>query len=112
MTVTTSPGTRWASGLVVVTAAVALLLLLVGALVLLGGGSDCPAPGPTPTDQARNSIPAAALVTYQRAARRYDIDWSFLASIGAQECDHGRCAGANEINSSGCGGPMQIAMRR
>jgi hypothetical protein len=52
------------------------------------------------------------LAIYQRAGRRYDIDWAFLASIGAQECDHGRCAGAKQINPSGCGGPMQIAMRR
>jgi hypothetical protein len=38
--------------------------------------------------------------------------WAFLAPIGAQECDHGRCTGAHQINPSGCGGPMQIAMRR
>jgi hypothetical protein len=94
-------------------AAVAVLpLVLVGAVVILGGGDDCPAPGPTPTEQARNSIPAAALAVYQQAGRRHDIDWAFLASIGAQECDHGRCAGAKQINASGCGGPMQIAMRR
>ena len=86
--------------------------MLVGAVVILGGGADCPAPGPTPTEQARNSIPASALAIYQQAGRRHNIDWAFLASIGAQECDHGRCAGAKQINASGCGGPMQIAMRR
>ena len=91
---------------------VGLQLTLVGALVILGGSTECPAPGPTPTDQARNSIPARALAVYQQAGRRHDIDWAFLASIGAQECDHGRCAGAQQINPSGCGGPMQIAMRR
>jgi hypothetical protein len=99
-------------GLAVVIVAVAIPLVLVGAVVLLGGSSGCPARGPTPTAQARNSIPAAALAAYQQAGRRYDVDWAFLASIGAQECDHGRCAGAREINPSGCGGPMQIAMRR
>ena len=94
-------------------AAVAILqLVLVGAVVILGGGADCPASGPTPTEQARNSIPASALAIYQQAGRRHNIDWAFLASIGAQECDHGRCAGAKQINPSGCGGPMQIAMRR
>jgi hypothetical protein len=93
-------------------ALVVLPLMLVGAVIILGGGTRCPAPGPTPTDQARNSIPAGALATYQEAGRRHDIDWAFLASIGAQECDHGRCAGAHQINPSGCGGPMQIAMRR
>jgi hypothetical protein len=85
---------------------------LVVAVVLLGSGTECPGPGPTPTEQAYNSIPASALVAYQQAGRRHDIDWAFLASIGAQECDHGRCAGAKQVNPSGCGGPMQIAMRR
>ena len=85
---------------------------MVCTAVILGGGADCPAAGSMPTDQAKNSIPAAALAIYQRAGQRYDVDWAFLASIGAQECDHGRCAGARQINSSGCGGPMQIAMRR
>ena len=85
---------------------------MVGFLVLLGGGGECPAPGPTPTEQARNSIPASALAIYEQAGRRQNIDWAFLASIGAQECDHGRRTGARQINPSGCGGPMQIAMRR
>ena len=92
--------------------AAAALVLGVGTVVILGSGADCPAMGSTPTDQAKNSIPATALAIYQRAGQRYDVDWAFLASIGAQECDHGRCAGAQQINSSGCGGPMQIAMRR
>jgi hypothetical protein len=90
---------------------VGLQLVLVGAVVILGGATECPAPGPTPSDQARNTVPSGALASYQRAGTRHDIDWAFLASIGAQECDHGRCAGANQINPSGCGGPMQIAMR-
>jgi hypothetical protein len=94
-------------------AVVALQLVVVGIVVVLGGGGgECPAPGPTPTEQARNSIPASALSVYQQAGRRHDIDWAFLASIGAQECDHGRCAGARQVNPAGCGGPMQIAMRR
>ncbi len=45
----------------------------------------------------------------EQAGRRFDIDWSFLASIGAQECGNGECAGTN---SSGCAGPMQIAYVR
>ena len=64
-------------------AATALMSLVVGTVVILGGGADCPAMGSTPTDQAKNSIPAAALVVYQRAGQRYDVDWAFLASIGA-----------------------------
>ncbi len=46
---------------------------------------------------------------YERAGARFDIDWSFLASIGAQECGNGECAGTNE---AGCAGPMQIAYVR
>jgi hypothetical protein len=101
----------WAT-LALVAVLAAAPIALVGALVILSGPGDCPAPGPTPTAQARNSIPAAALALYQSAGRRHDIDWAFLASIAAQECDHGRCDGATQINPSGCGGPMQIAMRR
>jgi hypothetical protein len=105
--------TRRTATLAILAALVAAQLMIVGVLVVLGGGgSVCPAPGPTPTEQARNSIPASALAIYQQTGRRHDIDWAFLASIGAQECDHGRCAGAGQINPSGCGGPMQIAMRR
>ena len=90
----------------------AVTTAVVGALAILGGGADCRAPGTVPTDEAKNAIPAEALAVYQEAGRRYDIDWAFLAAIGAQECDHGRCAGVHQVNASGCGGPMQIAMRR
>jgi hypothetical protein len=41
-----------------------------------------------------------------QAGTKFNIDWSFLASIGAQECGNGSCAGTN---SAGCAGPMQIA---
>lgn len=65
--------------------------------------------GPPATATAKAKIPAARLALYQAAGERFDIDWTFVASIGAQECDHGTCAGDN---GSGCAGPMQIAMRR
>jgi hypothetical protein len=64
--------------------------------------------GPTPSSYALQSIPPGRLELYQQAGARFDIDWSFLASIGAQECS-GECAG---VNSSGCAGPMQIAYVR
>jgi hypothetical protein len=54
-------------------------------------------------------IPPNRLRLYHAAARHFDIDWAFLASIGAQECHRGTCAGDN---GSGCAGPMQIAVRR
>ena len=53
--------------------------------------------------------PGVAAVLYRAAGRRFDLDWAFLAAIGAQECRHGSCAGDN---GSGCAGPMQIAYRR
>jgi hypothetical protein len=65
--------------------------------------------GPEPSAYARQSIPPERLRLYERAGQRFDLDWSFLASIGAQECGSGECAG---VNSSGCAGPMQIAYVR
>ncbi|MHB1569543.1 MAG: CHAP domain-containing protein [Solirubrobacteraceae bacterium] len=65
--------------------------------------------GEGPSDYALQSIPAERLALYEQAGRRYEIDWTFLASIAAQECASGTCAGAN---SSGCAGPMQIAYIR
>jgi len=65
--------------------------------------------GPTPSAYALQSIPPERLRLYQQAGSKFDIDWSFLASIGAQECNNGECAGTN---SSGCAGPMQIAYVR
>lgn len=71
------------------------------------GATTGPA-GPAPSRVAVKEIPPDRLALYQAAGRRFEIDWTFLASIGAQECDHGRCAGDN---GHGCAGPMQIAVR-
>ncbi len=65
--------------------------------------------GPAPSAYALQNIPPERLRLYEQAGTRFDIDWSFLASIGAQECGNGDCAGTN---SSGCAGPMQIAYVR
>jgi hypothetical protein len=65
--------------------------------------------GPKPSAYAVQSIPPERLRLYEQAGTRFDIDWSFLASIGAQECGNSECAGTN---SSGCAGPMQIAYVR
>jgi hypothetical protein len=65
--------------------------------------------GPAPSAYARQNIPPQRLRIYQEAGTRFDLDWSFLASIGAQECGNGECAGTN---SAGCAGPMQIAYVR
>ncbi len=73
------------------------------------GEAEAAVSGPAPSAYALQSIPPARLRLYQQAGTRFDIDWSFLASIGAQECSNGNCAGTN---SSGCAGPMQIAFVR
>jgi hypothetical protein len=71
-----------------------------------GGGLAVAAP---PTQAAVKEIPPKRLRLYQEAAKRFDVEWAFLASIGYQECGHGACA---HVYSSGCGGPMQIAIVR
>ena len=65
--------------------------------------------GPPPSAYALQSIPSARLTIYEQAGQRFNIDWTFLASIGTQECDTGDCAGDNGF---GCAGPMQIAFKR
>lgn len=76
----------------------------------VGGESAAAAvAGPTPSAYALQSIPPERLRLYEQAGARFNIDWAFLASIGAQECSNGECAGTN---SAGCAGPMQIAYLR
>ncbi len=100
--------------LTVVGAAVALVGILVLGIIMAvtGAGFGCAPAGASSspnTSAATSEIPRTRLRLYQAAGRRFDIDWAFLASIGAQECHHGSCAGDN---GSGCAGPMQIAVRR
>lgn len=99
-------------------AGIMLLLAFAVAVAVLGAsfngcqtsvGAEPSEAGPTPSAYALQSIPPERLKMYEAAGKRFDIDWSFLASIGAQECGNGECAG---VNSAGCGGPMQIAVER
>jgi hypothetical protein len=97
------------AGLVVV-AIFGLAVAVLGASFTGCEPASAPAvSGATPTAYAAESIPPERLRLYEQAAARFDLDWSFLASIGAQECSSGECAGTN---SSGCAGPMQIAYVR
>ena len=95
-----------ACGAVVLTVTATVMAILGSELGCLGGGTASAQPG---TRAAQREIPPARLALYQAAGRRFDIDWAFVAAIGTQECGTGACA---EINPSGCGGPMQIAMVR
>jgi CHAP domain len=90
----------------IVTVAATVMAVLGGDLSCLGGGTALAQPV-TPT--AAREIPPARLRLYRAAGRRFDIDWTFVASIGTQECGSGNCAGDN---GSGCAGPMQIADMR
>jgi hypothetical protein len=83
------------------------LMAVLGAELKCAGGSA--APLAAPTRSAKQEIPPARLRLYQQAARRFDVNWTFLAAIGTQECASGTCAGDN---GSGCAGPMQIAAVR
>ncbi len=63
--------------------------------------------------RAKAEIPAHYLDLYQRAARRYGLDWAILAGVGKVECDHGRdpdpsCTKEGAVNSAGAGGPAQF----
>jgi hypothetical protein len=96
-------------------AAGALIVLVVvvsiGAYVSMR--NDCSRPpattsGPPASAFARDAIPPEALRLYQRFGERYDVDWAFLAAIGAQESDHGRNPAARRVNRAGCQGWMQL----
>ncbi len=84
-----------------------VMAILGGEIGCIGGGGYAvasPASG-----AALREIPPGRLRIYQAAGRRIDIEWTFLAAIGTQECASGDCAG---VNPSGCAGPMQIAYVR
>lgn len=95
-------------------AVVALPAALLGVvlLTLLGGFDECVTPGDggTLSSSGRSSVPPAMARIYQQQAERWTIDVAFLASIGAQETDHGRHPAANAVNSAGCQGVMQLGI--
>jgi hypothetical protein len=102
------PATRIALPLVGGALALFTVAVLGIVMAITGAGFGCQ-DAPASSSRAADEIPPARLRLYRAAGRRFDIDWAFLASIGAQECHHGSCAGDN---GSGCAGPMQIAVRR
>jgi hypothetical protein len=90
-------------------AVLGLVMAITGASLTCTDTTSRGGAGPAPTGSAREQVPPTRLRLYQAAGRRFDVDWAFLASIGAQECGHGSCRGDNGY---GCAGPMQIAVRR
>jgi len=70
-----------------------------------GAGGGTGSGGVEPSSAAVSEIPPEYLRLYRQAGGRYDVDWTILASIGAQESNHGR----NAVSSSaGCIGVMQL----
>jgi hypothetical protein len=92
----------------IATLAGTVMAILGGELACLRGGGGAIAAAPA-TRAAVEEIPRGRLRIYQEAGRRIDVDWTFLASIGTQECGQGAC---HEVSASGCAGPMQIAYVR
>jgi hypothetical protein len=90
----------------ILTVTATLMAILGGGLPCLGAASALAEPA---SRAAVRDIAPARLKLYQAAGRRFDIDWTFLASIGTQECGSGNCVGDS---GAGCEGPMQIAAVR
>lgn len=95
----------------IVVLAVAVIAFSVGAPAdcetdRADGGGD---PGAL-SDRGRDEVPAGAARMYAAIAKRWNIDVAFLASIGKQECDHGRCADLRQVNYAGCVGWMQLGV--
>lgn len=96
-----------------------LIVMLVGAVILSLAGvvqmveeSSADTAEFAPSAAAVADIPAAYLVLYRAAAKKYGIDWAILAAIGSIETDHGRLNAPgvkSGVNSFGCcAGPMQF----
>jgi hypothetical protein len=100
--------------LVVLVPALALLIAITAVMgASLEGAPERSADEAQPSALARTEIPAVYLGLYERAARRYGLDWATLAGIGKVESDHGRdrdrsCRSDGATNAAGAGGPMQF----
>lgn len=95
------------------TAALLAALATAAIMALFGAGLSCVGGGGAAGQGAPGAsvggIPAARLRIYQAAGNRFDVSWTFLASIGVQECGtDGHCG----VAPSGCAGVMEIAYVR
>jgi hypothetical protein len=88
----------------------ALLLLVVGIALLFGGGTCAPGGSAEWTAAAGREIPPLYRRVYAAAAAEFELPPAFLAAIGDIESDHGRNPAAQQVNSSGCVGPMQLGV--
>lgn len=98
----------WVAG----TAVGSLLVVVIAFMAVLGGNLPCVGgvvggggQGPEPSATSVREIPARYLAVYRQMGARYDVDWTVLAAIGAQESAHG----TNAVTSTaGCIGVMQL----
>jgi hypothetical protein len=118
--------TRSRTTRLVIVAAVTVPLVLAGAAALVSVliGQNCSGgtgAADSPSQVARQTIPANFLSTYESVGVRYRIPWEVLAGIGEEECDHGRnpdpscipepgATGPGVANCAGASGPMQIGI--
>ena len=97
--------------------------LTVIPIAMSGGLLGLPAFGPqsctqrtsqlAASTQAKDSVPANYLATYQKVGRQYGIPWEVLAGIGEVESNQGRAnmpGVHSDQNGFGAAGPMQIGI--
>ncbi len=98
--------------LIIIVAAPVVLVLVV--TMVIGGLSTGIIGGSSPSQDARQDIPANYLMLYQRAADTCPgLPWPVLAGIGKVETNHGRLVapGVTEgANFAGAAGPMQMGV--
>ncbi len=102
---------RWGADGTGALAGFVLLFVGVIGLVLFGAGGGCSSGAFTGfTAAGRSEIPPEYQAIYAAAGQRFAIAPAFLAAIGLRESDHGRNPVANQVNPSGCVGPMQLGI--
>src|SRR6266542_5199319 len=97
--------------IIIVSAPVVLVLVVT---MVIGGLSTGIIGGSSPSQDARQDIPANYLMLYQQAADGCPgLPWPVLAAIGKVETNHGRlrAPGVTEgANFAGAAGPMQMGI--
>jgi cell wall-associated NlpC family hydrolase len=110
----------FAGAAVVLTAVLAgpVVMFASGGLLAVSGTSCTSVSGgagaqPTPSQSARNSIPATYLALFRSIGAQFGVPWVVLAGIGKVESDDGQSTlpGVHSgANAFGAAGPMQIGI--
>ncbi|HEX9357553.1 MAG TPA: hydrolase, partial [Streptosporangiaceae bacterium] len=98
--------------LIAIVAVPVVLVLIV--MMVIGGLSTGIIGGSSPSQDARQDIPASYLALYQRASDTCPgLPWPVLAAIGKIETNHGRSTlpgVTSGANFAGAAGPMQMGV--